>query len=223
MIGKPILFTQKNRAASVAGTKTQTRRVINLPDGEWIYSDINDKGDHLFVKADWQERSGSITDHTIIIKARYSVGEIVWMQEPYQIQRGHPGDSTDAFRRGLIGLYLDDGTAFEKEITSAEWNKWVFRKYPSRNTSARFMYKSLTRHFFEITGIRVERVQDISEADAKAEGCQPEDVRCRGLMNSGAWQTFSLYKAGFKSLWNSINEKRGFGWDTNCWVWVYEY
>ena len=62
----------------------------------------------------------------------------------------------------------------------------------------------------EITDIRVERVQEISEEDCFSEGLK---LSCPGM--SILWD--------MKSLWDSIYEKKGFGWDANPWVWVIEF
>jgi hypothetical protein len=72
-----------------------------------------------------------------------------------------------------------------------------------------------SRITLEVTDVRVERVQEISEEDAKTEGVTPSIV--------GEWWDHLKYRAGFQTLWNSINEKRGFGWDENPWVWVVEF
>ena len=61
----------------------------------------------------------------------------------------------------------------------------------------------------EITDIRVERVQDITEEDAKAEGVD--------------WYPAMRANRLFQSLWDSINAKRGYAWDVNPWVWVVEF
>ena len=66
------------------------------------------------------------------------------------------------------------------------------------------MPRLASRITLEITDIRVERVQDITLQDKWNEGYPPEIGR-------------------FQDLWDSINEKRGFGWDTNPWVWVIEF
>jgi hypothetical protein len=72
------------------------------------------------------------------------------------------------------------------------------------------MFRWASRITLEITGVRVERLQDISEADAIAEGCQCSGVPA-SLTNRGA----------FAKLWESIN---GTGsWDANPWVWVVEF
>lgn len=79
------------------------------------------------------------------------------------------------------------------------------------------MPRAVSRITLEITGVRAERVQEISEEDAQAEGCA-------GVAYSGpdggdgvlpSWE--------YRQLWDSINGKRGFGWDVNPWVWVIEF
>jgi hypothetical protein len=69
-----------------------------------------------------------------------------------------------------------------------------------------FMPRWASRITLEIVSVRVERLQDISEADAFAEG-----------ISGGDWLGDPVGE--FAKLWNSINLKRGFGWETNCWVW----
>jgi len=81
----------------------------------------------------------------------------------------------------------------------------------------------------EITKVRVERVQDISEDDARAEGCV-ETRAAPGLeipMGDG-WTIQNMgacaSPAGnFQILWNSLHEKHGHGWDVNPYVWVVEF
>lgn len=70
----------------------------------------------------------------------------------------------------------------------------------------------------EITGIRVERVQDISEEDAEAEGVHGCDWG-HGMDYGGK----PCYCKPFEALWDSINAKRGYSWDSNPWVWVVEF
>jgi len=66
-----------------------------------------------------------------------------------------------------------------------------------------------SRITLEITNVRIEEVQDIGETDAMAEGVIP-----------GADEH---YLTAFVRLWDSINAKRGYGWDVNPWVWVIEF
>jgi len=80
-----------------------------------------------------------------------------------------------------------------------------------------FMPRWASRITLEITGVRVERIQDISLDDVVVEGINwhPRKPDCLAL-GKGLLKRFSR-------LWNSINAKRGFGWDVNPWVWVIEF
>jgi hypothetical protein len=66
-----------------------------------------------------------------------------------------------------------------------------------------------SRITLEITEVRVERLQEISESDAEAEG----------VTSHGGLSAVFMYA----ELWDSLNEKRGHGWDLNPWVWVIEF
>ena len=74
-----------------------------------------------------------------------------------------------------------------------------------------------------ITGVRVERVQEISEADAVAEGfCRDEAGRFptpHEMLTTGAHNA----RQSFRLAWNTIYAAKGLGWDTNPWVWRIEF
>jgi hypothetical protein len=74
-----------------------------------------------------------------------------------------------------------------------------------------------SRVTLEIVGVRVERLQEISHADAQTEGISAlvPNPAAAGEMPNG--------RAHYHQLWDSLNAKRGFGWDTNPWVWVVEF
>lgn len=85
-----------------------------------------------------------------------------------------------------------------------------------------------SRITLEITGVRVERLQDISEADAKAEGITV--LPLQNVDDPSAWWQSSPGEnqartpiASFRNLWDSINAKRGYSWESNPWVWVIEF
>ena len=82
---------------------------------------------------------------------------------------------------------------------------------PMRWRPSIFMPRWASRLTLRITSIRVERVQDITEADARAEGFK--DV-------AGKYARGDEARIWFAELWDDINAKRGFGWDANPWVWV---
>lgn len=76
------------------------------------------------------------------------------------------------------------------------------------------MPRRFSRIHLEVTGVRVQRLQDISEEDAKAEGVNPK------LFGAEHHREFTR---GYITLWNEINKARGQEWKTNPWVAVIEF
>jgi hypothetical protein len=86
------------------------------------------------------------------------------------------------------------------------------------------------RLVLEVTAVRVERLQEISEGDAFAEGIVAvvkgdKDTQYDGFgghrLPSDAWAHTPAQ--AYRILWDSLNAKRGFGWHVNRWVWVLEF
>jgi len=75
-----------------------------------------------------------------------------------------------------------------------------------------------SRITLEITEVRVERVQEITEEDAVAEGCS-----IMAGVTSGGSMGLASARYSFMKLWDSINAKRGYEWDKNPWVWVISF
>lgn len=79
------------------------------------------------------------------------------------------------------------------------------------------------RLFLDVKAIRVERLQDISEDDCYSEGAL-EWADAQDLRHSdGTPAKFPSIRHAYRALWDSLNAKRGFGWDTNPWVWMIEF
>lgn len=230
----PVLFTKDNRAKVIAGDKTQTRRTTGL---EYVNSKEYDFEFHGFSNEEdalYAEFHATSADDGGNFKAKYRKGDHLWLLEPYQILR------TWYNKQAVEGVYINndptqvddpfnaDGKAIL--LTDAEWKRYSKRKWPHRSTSARFMYKSLARYRFEVLGVGCERVQDISEADAIAEGI--------GKHWDGSKMWYENYLgncdfidhdgisgaiASFSSLWDSIYKDRGHGGDKNPWVFKYVF
>jgi len=121
---------------------------------------------------------------------------------------GYRGD-----RLWVRETWLQDGNSYLYKADFGETSE--FRWKPSIH-----MPRKASRLTLEIVNLRIERLQDISRDDAKAEGVSnifhnsPEHFE-RGVLNP--------YVANFSILWDKINAKRGFGWDVNPWVWVIEF
>jgi hypothetical protein len=80
--------------------------------------------------------------------------------------------------------------------------------------SSLFMPRWASRILLEITEVRAERLQEITEEDAIKEGCK------EGITMPGGHYTAKWY---FRALWDFLNAKRGYGWDKNPWVWVISF
>jgi len=83
------------------------------------------------------------------------------------------------------------------------------------------MPKWAARTWLRVTGVRVERVQDITEEDCIAEGII--SLTPPGYRYKVDGKVFSTGRLAFAALWDSIYDKRGLGWDVNPWVWVTSY
>jgi len=120
-------------------------------------------------------------------------GGLLWVRETWQeVLSGPDGESTTF-------IYAEDYTAKEYEMLKP-WNPSIY------------MPKSACRLWLKITDTRVERVQDLTEGDAKAEG-----VIHNSEILGDAW-------CNFKKLWDLINAKRGcYSWESNPRVWVVSF
>ena len=151
----------------------------------------------------------------IVQHASYQEGDLCWIAEPYQIE---PAYSFPAGSRTIVrGLY-GDCSYFSVTLTEQETAKFRKRRYPYRYSPGRFMYKSLARTIVRIKRVWVEQVQDIDIEDAVAEGYP---FSWTNAVSDGLNAPQAI--EWFHELWDLINKSRGYGWDVNPLVYVYEY
>jgi len=129
----------------------------------------------------------------------------------HQISCGYPcpygqvGDGlwvreTFAVRTDGVGQIL-----YKAAYTESEFGvRWKPSIHMSRKDS---------RILLEITGVRVARLQEITKSDQRAEGV--------GLPST--WDVNGRKMTRFGTLWDFRNAKRGYGWGTNCWVWIISF
>ena len=130
--------------------------------------------------------------------------EQLWIQEPYRLIK----IEDRLFRCEYGGNPLD---CRKIQITEKEYKKWEQRKQPLRANSARFMYKSLARHFAHRIEVRVEILNRISDEDCIAEGIEQVGNKFTDHDNI-LWDT---PREAFKSLWISINDPLTWDIDTS--------
>ena len=145
-----------------------------------------------------------------IIKPPYVVGDVLWVRETFY--------EYDDRETGVYYWYKADVPPDAQQ--------------PPKWKPAIHMPKSAARLFLKVTGVRVERLQDISEKDARAEGIRAcflhkehggEWSESSGPPFWGISDTHSTRKKAFAELWDSLNAERGYGWDTNPWTWVIDF
>jgi hypothetical protein len=115
---------------------------------------------------------------------------------------------------------MPDGADVRFEMMKRGEIRWAVRYAASEPELGKFwkwhpsihMPRPASRINLEVTKVRVERLQDITNTDILAEGL-PKEITPE---NKGMrWQ--------WEQLWNAINGGRGFGWEKNPWVWVIEF
>lgn len=231
MKDKPILFTADMYQAIIDGRKTQTRRVITVP---WRKGKRCLPYQPYYTESDGQlyymDEAGEF--HSMLKLSPHKAGDRLWVKEPFQVISSLPG--------GVVkGKYTRYDTDFICTLSDTGFMKFLKWKKPYSGKSSLFMFRSLARLWLEIVSIRVERLQDISEEDAIREGICKVDQGLNTLsgcplysVNSAAdplkhysdsSETFDTARMAFYVLWDSINKKRGCGWDENPWVWVTEF
>ncbi|MCK5642006.1 MAG: hypothetical protein KAJ19_14475 [Gammaproteobacteria bacterium] len=203
------------KCGSTEFLKGMTRRIIN-PQPKIVFdSDITFKSLIKPSGVVFQATSFDIDrPRTYTVKPRYQVGDEVYVAEGYQIDR-YRYSGFD--RLIVIGKYSADNAELYKELTQKESKRFDVRIFKYRPTPGRFMYRSLARTFRKITGVGVERVQDISHADAVAEGMGVwRHKKTEQYPNGQTWGVL-----GFSQLWSSIHGDGA--WDRNDWVFWYKF
>lgn len=194
--------------AILEGRKTQTRRVIKpQPICVEECRAITGSGYDLFTDphhpGEWRiagpvgvvcERSGLPNGYQW--KCKYTAGMRLWVRETYLT-----GNSVHSV------TYKADLDSAEAAGFGAKYGGWK----PSI-----FMPRWASRITLEVTAVRPERVQSITDSDSVAEGVGSSIDRISTNF-PGKWVNM------YRELWDPINAKRGFPWASNPWVWVVEF
>ncbi len=178
---KPIIFSTEMVRAILEGRKTQTRRIFSC---NWRH-DIEDGKAYIEMPdGTWPE----------LISPFGKPGDLLWVRETFCIDsRGAHGDDPGYYYKADIPTY-EDGP----EIWPDSWKPCIY------------MPKAAARIWLQITDVKVERLQDISEEDAKKEGVRPNFS-----------MTVDFYTFAFMNLWESIYGDGS--WVKNPWLWVISF
>ena len=187
---KPILFNTEMVKAILEGRKTQTRRLIKRL---YIHEPYATEEDGTLWISD---ENGEY--HRAEEYAPYKPGDLLYVRETWkQATTGTAGP-------GLIDLYLYKADEPQDTTGMMVEGRW----HPSIH-----MPKEAARIWLKVKRVRAERLKDITEEDAEAEGCQAHGVAENALER-------------FMMVWNStmsLEDRRKYGFWKNPWVWVIEF
>ncbi len=195
MMDRPILFSGEMVRAILDGRKTQTRLVIKPQPLK--FPNMHPVG-----------QSEVFREFVKKHPCPYEVGMRLWVRETWATELMLDLTNPSNIAPGVQVWFRATKESWDESVVSDLYSRGKIR--PSI-----FMPRWASRITLEVVNIRVERVQDISIDDSLREGYPNHG-------NDGARWGFRPI-VWFAELWNSINAKRGYGWDTNPYVWIVEF
>jgi hypothetical protein len=143
----------------------------------------------------------------------------LWVKETHALSLRDPADAENAL---TTEAHWWDQPVYAADKQSGEWERDGERIAPPWRPSI-FMSRWASRITLDVTGVRIERLQDITEEDAKAEGVRPffERFECIGqdqCLATGERAADAPYRAAYAVLWDEINGDTS-NWKSNPWVW----
>lgn len=216
---RPILFSAPMVCAILEDLKTQTRRVWSLPKwAEWDFIGGGEEKGQLIPK-DQNLRGWYSVDEVVCPYGK--IGDRLWVREAWRTTEG-------------FDIYPPRDIQATTPIRYEADGAWTFPDVGMTGSGGKyrpsmFMPRWASRITLEITGMRVERLNDCSETDAMAEGCQTDIGEGSGLywfdglgVNKESGRAFAYdAKEAYSWLWESINGDES--WAANPWVWVIEF
>ncbi len=215
----PIIFSTPMVKAILEGRKTQTRRltgkgmeIINANPNAWHLAPYHAQGMIWNGKALYQWDNDKLQDphgesKMCTIGCPYGqAGDRLWVREAHRFitEKGTPNDFGVVFKDGCINFFRDNAGVMNYPVED-RWRPSIF------------MPRWASRILLEITEVRVQRVREISEQGATAEGINEESP----LFNAYEPHYDLHRKDAFCRLWGSINAKHP--WGSNPWVWVVSF
>lgn len=241
MIDHQILFTGEMVRVILAGEKTQTRRVVKPQPEHGLHPcHYVDSGWALSTSPNEHGRSGCTCRRVAAPFGTDVPGDRLWARETWRPWSWHEGeppcieyradgvhrevdypDDSDSLRyedweQRLLESVSDECEGLGLQLNEHGEYSWGDGPNPLRWRPSIHMPKWACRLWLEVVSVKVERLQDITEEGALAEGVSGSDVAERLIGER-------LHRADFADLWDSLNAKRGHSWDTNPWVWVIEF
>ncbi len=205
----PILFSTPMVQAILEGRKIQTRRVIKFPKD---YTGENVWANPPFGLKYTSNLFGDTEESKTVqrISCPYGQpGDVLWVRETaVYVMLEHAHDLLEGATERTQWVY--------KASIHPDWMEYAKEKYGYKWTPNIHVPKYASRIWLRITDIRVERLQEISEEDAKAEGVSNADT----FIGIGVDESM-VNRYAFRQLWHFINGYES--WEANPWVWVVSF
>ncbi|MFV8874496.1 hypothetical protein ABQ359_22235 [Serratia fonticola] len=201
---RPVLFNGDMVRAILDGRKTQTRRMVK-PQREGPVWSAKPAQNPRYERHthDWWLPTGT-KPYSALPPCPYgAVGDRIWVRETFM-------DLTGTGIEAITGQF--EGYAYRADTPPGSLGDETRKEYKLKWTPSLHMPRSACRLVLEITGVRVERLNDISNDDAKAEGYPAEREADGGSCDPWLW---------FRDLWDGIYPEQTF--KDNPWVWVIEF
>lgn len=229
---KPIIFSTPMVRALLEGRKTQTRRIIKpqptLAPEERMGSVV------VPPALLWDRRNGRpgnganlFLDFIREFECPYGAsGDLLWVRESWADVGGDPWYMADGRERSYSACDTFEGGGYPPVCRDIGANCCSVTRQKVRWSPSIHMPRWASRQTLRITDVRVQRLQEISEADAKAEGAEPYSVDGftadeLALLDAPLLERGNPYRNGFALLWDSINGPGA--WERNEWVWALSF
>ena len=226
---RPIIFSAEMVKAILDGKKTMTRRVIKINHdlSPYTHVDFDVDGDNKWELARINDLKRT---YTKIGNPYGNVGDRLWVRETWIQGYDDPLIESEGDDENAVSIiYKADGKE-EYRTCSAEtaenWGDFSADSEMVGFKSPIHMPRWASRILLEITDIRVERLNDISEADCEKEGLRILPASGRYVVSPGDQYFGSASHDAvevFSWLWDSINAKKGYPWSSNPWVWCISF
>ena len=238
---RPILMAAPMVRSTIKGRKTQTRLCVSPGNIRFLRGGINEPivkyspAQQCLDEALSDPRNMRFIDNLltwdcpdsayVLAEPKYQVGDLLWVKETWAVGKCADGLKPRELSR-RCWIYENGGLWYEGQEPTHPISP---RGAPR---SSMFMPRWASRLTLELTDVRVERLQNISEEDAEAEGIEyairpfgdwkliPGIWDFEGLVNDGEQRCDPPPAIKYAYLWNSINAKAGTRWADNPWVWV---
>lgn len=204
MNGRGMIFNSEMVRAILDGRKTQTRRVLaTYQDAVKFCPEWDVNGKQIFIVLGEKDHAGMNPVITAIPCPFGQQGDRIWVRETFRVHSRATDVATLVYRASVRNSWTEQ----THRVPVAVCNKPAT---PEKWTPSIHMPRWASRITLEITDVRVERLNSISDSDASKEGC------CIADMESG-----DCLSDVFTRLWTSIYGDDS--WQANPWVWVIEF